>query len=250
MLETTHIAPAPAVWPRESALTGERNRLLRAMPPAAYEGLAGRLRTVQLRPQQVLYEANTRITHVYFPQTAAVSLVSGIKGPPIESALIGCEGMVGIPVVAGAAVLPTRAVVEVGGEAKQIEVAQLAALMQTHPAIRDMSTRYLIALLNHTSIEAACNQLHTLVQRCARWFLLASDRAGSSEFRVTHATLSSLLGVRRPSVTIAAGALLRAGVIKYSRGRITITDRAGLEANACPCYGMISRSYEELIPAR
>jgi CRP-like cAMP-binding protein len=172
-------------------------------------------------------------------------MVSAVKGPPLQVAMIGNEGVVGASVISGMTSMPTRAVVQISGEAKQIETEVFMDLLSRHPSLRESMTRYMVALLNHVAQEAACNQLHTLPQRCARWLLLASDGAGTGELRITHATLSGLLGVRRPSVTIAAGVLQKSGAIRYSRGRVVIVDRLGLEASACECYRIIGRSYKE-----
>jgi CRP-like cAMP-binding protein len=224
----------------------ERNLLLRALPVPVRDELTRFLRPVRIARQQLLYEAGADLTSVYFPETALVSLRSGVEGPPIQVTTIGSDGIVGAAAIAGRRRLPLNAVVVLPGEAKEIDSRTFDEIARAHPALRDFVLSYLFTHADQIAQEAICNQVHPLAQRCARWLLLASNATGGTELRVTHAELAGLLGVGRPNLTTAVGTLQKAGGIYFTRGFIEIVDRAALEGAGCECYKIILRQYQTL----
>jgi CRP-like cAMP-binding protein len=224
----------------------ERNLLLRALPAPVRDELHRYLRPIRVARQQLLYEAGADLTSVYFPETALVSLRSGIEGPPIQVTAVGSDGVVGAAALSGRRRLPLNAVVVLPGEAKEIDSRTFDEVARAHPTLRDYVLSYLFTQADQIAQEAICNQVHQLAQRCARWILLASNATGAAELRVTHAELAGLLGVGRPNLTIAVGTLQRSGGIYFTRGFIEIVDRAALESAGCECYGIILRQYQAL----
>jgi CRP-like cAMP-binding protein len=222
----------------------ERNRLLRALPAADYDALLPELHEVRLAHGAVLFDAGERVTHVYFPQGCVVSLLTPIDdGPAVEVGLVGNEGMVGITVFLGAQVATTQAVLQVPDGASRMTVAAFHRALARGPALHGLMQAYACTMLGQIARSAACNQRHVVEQRCARWLLMAHDRVGEDRFTLTQAFLGQMLGVQRASVSLAAQGLHMLGVIRYARGRVTVTDRAGLEAAACGCYDVITADY-------
>jgi CRP-like cAMP-binding protein len=222
-----------------------RNRLLDALSPAEAASLGEALTAVALPLKKVLLEADQPITQVYFPTNGVVSLVNEPNpGEIVEVATIGYEGLVGLPVLLGVETMPSRAFVQIEGEALCIDAETLTRFTDRHPAFRRVLMRYSMALLNQVAQNASCNRLHEVQERCARWLLQTHDRVDGDSFALTQEFLGQMLGVHRPTVSIAAGMLQRAGVIRYERGIITILDRDGLEAASCNCYRFIVREYE------
>lgn len=225
------------------AINAEQNRLLGMIPSEEYERLQPDLEQVDMPLQHVIAEANERVRHVYFPQRGMLSVVTVMKdGSGVEAATVGREGFAGLPVFLGTTTTPARLIVQLRGAARRIEASRFAALVQDSPAFEAVLRRYTLSLLQQVSQSAACNTLHTVDKRCSRWLLMCHDRAGEDEFLLTQEFLAQMLGVRRAGVTMAAGALQRRGFIRYSRGRIRILDRAGLEQFTCECYAAIRRS--------
>jgi CRP-like cAMP-binding protein len=176
---------------------------------------------------------------VYFLNNALVSLVStNAEGSAIEIGMVGNEGMVGVPAILGG-VTPYRAVVQMSGDGFRIRGQQLYEEFRRNPFLRDLLLKYTNAFLVQIAQSSICNCYHTLQERLCRWLLVARDAVRSDELSLTHDVIARLLGTRRASVTVAAGLLQRAGLIKISRGRITILDRNGLEEMACECYGIL-----------
>jgi CRP-like cAMP-binding protein len=194
-----------------------------------------------------VYEADQPITHVYFVCDGIISMVSQMQEGTVEVGTVGREGMSGLPVVLGATTMPTRAFVQVEGDALRMSAEDLRASMQDLPQLRRILLRYALGLFDQAAQHAACNRLHTLEERCARWLLMTHDRVDGDVLRLKQQFLAEMLGVHRPAVTIAAGALQRAGMIRYSRGKITVVDRAALEAASCECYAIITRRVEALL---
>jgi CRP-like cAMP-binding protein len=225
----------------------QRNRLLGALPPEELEQLMPLLESVPLVDGMPIYEPNVPIAHVYFPISGVVSMVSEMTEGTVEVGTIGREGMTGLPLVLHAATMPTRAFVQVPGHAYRIEGAQLATLMRIAPRVERLLYRYVLALFDQTAQHAACNRLHALEERCARWLLMTHDRVDGDVLPLKQQFLAEMLGVHRPAVTIAAGALQKAGVIRYTRGKVTVLDRAALEEASCKCYGIIARRADELL---
>jgi CRP-like cAMP-binding protein len=228
-----------------------RNRLLSTLGPADIEALGEALVPMQFPLRKVLLEADEPITRVYFPANGVVSLVNEPDpGQIVEVATIGYEGIIGLPILLGADTTPSRAFVQVSGEGLCIEAEALISFIDKHPEFHRTLMRYSMALLNQVAQNASCNRLHEVQERCARWLLQTHDRVDGDSFTLTHEFLGQMLGVHRPTVSIAAGMLQKAGVISYARGVITILDREGLEAASCNCYRFIIREYErQLGPA-
>jgi CRP-like cAMP-binding protein len=232
----------------EATPAAPRNRLLAALPPEVLAALWPRLEPVELPLRRVLHTAGEPITAVYFPETGYASALAYMEdGDAAEVGLVGREGMVGLPVLLGAECDDIEAMVQCPGTALRMGAAAFRDELERTPAFRTLLLRY--ALVHHGQVArtAACNGRHPIEQRLARWLLMAHDRSEGDEFPMTHEFLSMMLGVRRAGVTVAAGALQRAGLIRYERGRMEIADRAGLEAAACECYGVVRRAYDGLL---
>jgi CRP-like cAMP-binding protein len=227
------------------------NRLLSALPEEDYERLKGQLQPHSVQQKQALAEAGQRIDQVHFPVDAVVSILTRMdEGPSVEIATIGNEGVVGLTVAWGGAVMNPREVttVQVPGEVVSMESATFRAELERQGALASLLERYTRAFFSQVSQQVACNGLHSIEQRCARWLLLTHDRVGTDEFPMTHEFLSQMLGVRRASVTVTAGILQKAGFVEFSRGRVAVVDRAGLESAACECYGVTREVYDRLLP--
>jgi CRP-like cAMP-binding protein len=218
------------------------------MPREAWEHLRGSLEVVHPRRGRVLHTHDRPAVYAYFPERAVISFITLVHdGGPIEVASIGSEGMLGLPIVLGADQWPARAVMQTGDGITRVPAAVLRAAMADRPRLRLLLLRYASTFMNHLIQSAACNGLHSAKQRCARWLLMTHDRLGSEPLLLKQRLLSELLGVRRETVTMAAGLLQRSGLIHYSRGLITIIDRAGLEVEACECYRVIRAMYQQLL---
>ena len=224
------------------------NRLLDSLPRADIERLRPHLEAVSVEIRHVVYEPDGPITHVYFPTSCVISLVTYLDdGTSVEMATIGLEGMVGLPIFLGSDTMPSRAFGQVAGEALRIEAAAFRAEIKRNGPLVRVLNRYTQALFNQVAQTTACNRVHLLEQRCARWLLQTHDRVGSDQFSLTQEFLAQMLGVRRPGVSAAAGLLQKAGLIRYARGRITVLDRSGLESASCECYRVIKREFDRLL---
>jgi CRP-like cAMP-binding protein len=228
----------------------EENYLLRALPDDRYAELLPHLEPVELAARQVLWQPDTTIHSVYFPRSCVVSLLTPLSDEqPVEAATIGREGMVGTAVVLGVRVTNVRAIAQVAGMAARIDAERFVReINRADGALFPLLLRYTEALHEQTAQAIACNRRHAIEARFARWLLMTEDRAGKNPFPLTQDFLAFMLGVRRASVTVAAGMLQRAGLISYSRGLITVLDREGLEAASCECYAVIQRKYGQLLP--
>jgi CRP-like cAMP-binding protein len=224
------------------------NRLLAALPDAEYQHLVPHLERVPLSLKQVLYKAGESIEYVYFPLRAVVSLIStSEEGSMVEVGLVGNEGIVGIPAVLGDNIAIATAMVQVAGFGMRMKASLLKTEFQRGGSLQSLLLRYTQALYALVSQAAACNGIHRLDQRLARWLLLMCERVDSNELLLTQELISKLLGVRRAGVTEAANSLQRAGIIRYSRGKITILNRQKLEAASCSCYKIIKGEYARLL---
>lgn len=222
------------------------NLLLAALQPDDLARISGHLEPVKLRLREVLYEAGAEIEHIYFPTTGCVSMIHTTEGGAVEVGTIGLEGMVGVPVLLRANSEPTRALVQVEGAAYRLSAAAFRSVVKESDRTERIFLRYALALFNQIAQSVACNRLHSLEERCARWLLITHDRVDGDEFKLTQEFLSYMLGVHRPAVTLAAGVLQASGFIHYSRGNITITDRRGLEGASCSCYQATRDDYASL----
>jgi CRP-like cAMP-binding protein len=225
-----------------------QNRLLSALSRDLQIRLLPRMEKVSLTVRQLLFEANEPITHVYFPLSGSMSLIIALDGgESVEIATIGNEGMVGTAVFLGADRGPMRAVCQVAGQALKMRSESFRHSIAEHPDLADVVRRFTQRLINQIAQTTACNQVHSVQQRMCRWLLMTHDRVGADEFHLTQELLAQMLGVRRPSVTVAAGLLQRDGLINYQRGRIRIADRAGLEGASCRCYQAVREDIHRLI---
>jgi CRP-like cAMP-binding protein len=227
----------------------QRNRLLAALSAADAERLRPHVTEVHLDRHQVLYEANSEITRAYFPLSGMISLLTVLSsGPSVETASIGREGFVGMPLLASHTHSTGRAVVQVAGRAAMITSNRLQHALRESTSLRDLFGRYSHAFLVQVFQSVACNAVHSAEERLARWLLSAADRLGGGSIALTHEFVAELLGVGRPTVTLVAGALQAARLINYRRGLITIVDRPGLEKVPCECYWIVRRAYEQSLP--
>ncbi len=225
-----------------------QNRLLTALPRAEYDRLSPHLEKVSLPLKDILYEANGPIPHVFFPLIGVVSLVIIMEGGfCLEVGLIGNEGMVGTPVFLGSQRSPTRAISQVPGEALRLETKVFQEEIKRSTALNRLVQRYTQAMINQISQSTVCNHRHSVEKRMCRWLLMSHDRVGTDNFMLTQEFLAQMLGVRRPTVTAAAGVLQTAGLISYHRGRVTVLDRKGLEAASCECYEVVAKELDRLL---
>jgi CRP-like cAMP-binding protein len=213
------------------------NLLLASLPRREYLRLVPGLTPVDLTFGDILYEAGSRMRYVYFPTASLVSLLTVVEGHlALEVGLVGPEGVVGIPLSLGINVSPVRALVQGGGAALRMSREGFLSALRFSPSLQRASNAYVHSLMGQIAQTAACNRFHVVGARLARWLLMTRDRVGSGEFRMTHEFLSSMLGVRREGVTVAASTFNRQHLIEYTRGKIKILDHPGLEAAACSCY--------------
>jgi CRP-like cAMP-binding protein len=220
-----------------AAHAAEENRLLRALPLADYTWLLPQLTPARLRLRQVLIEPDAPISHVWFVREGVASMITtGHEEGDIEVGRVGCEGLVGLPVLFGDDMLPNRVIVQVEGDAWRIGADAFRHALDARPVLQKLGLRYAAYFTGQLSQSVACNRVHTLEERTARWLLMTHDRVHEAEFEMTHELLSLMLGVRRAGVSVAMGALQSAGVLRYARGRVAVLDRAKLEEAACGCY--------------
>lgn len=225
------------------------NRLLAALPGKEFDRFTAQMDDVSLAVRDVLYRPNGTIRHVYFPRTAVVSMTLTMQdGATVEVGTVGNDGMAGVPAFLGADKSPTEVFCQVAGEARRMPVAAFREAVRPDGPFRDLVQRFTQVLLNQVSQTTACNRLHPIEARLARWLLMTHDRMGGDEVPLTQEFLSYMLGVQRPSVTLAAGALQKAGLIRYTRGRITVLNREGMEAAACECYRVVRSELDRLLP--
>ncbi len=233
-----------------SPADAQQNQLLAVLPEASRSHWMPSLHLVDLPLGKVLYESGGTLTHVYFPTTAIVSLLYVMEdGSSAEIAVVGNEGIVGISLFMGGASTPSRAVVQSAGQGLRLNASLLMAEFDQGGPVLHLLLRYTQALITQMAQTAVCNRHHTLDQQLCRWLLLSLDRLQSDELVMTQELIANMLGVRREGVTEAAGRLQQAGLIKYTRGHITVLDRRALEARCCECYDVVRKEYGRLLPA-
>jgi len=227
------------------------NRLLDSLSSAERSQIAAVVEPIRLKLMEPLCDAGARIDSVYFPLQSVVSLLTPAHGTiGVEVATIGNEHFVGISLSWGAATLNPAEFfqIQVPGPALRINADAFTLELARGAGLANIVPRYTQALVSQLSQQVACNGLHSIEQRCARWMLLTHDRVGTDEFPLTQEFLSQMLGVRRASVTAVAGLLQRAGFIRYRRDRVAVTDRLGLEGACCECYAALREVFDRLIP--
>lgn len=225
-----------------------RNLLLARLPRSDFKRLQARLEPVPLPHRQILGDVGEPVQYVLFPLQGVVSLLTVTDGSAIEVGLLGAEGMLGLPLVFGAAVSPWRLLVQAPGEALQLPADEVKTELARRGPFQDLLLRYASAVFVQTGQLAACNALHSVKQRCCRWLLTMQERAHANVFPMTQEFLAEMLGVRRASVAEVAGLLQRTGLIHSSRGTITILNRRGIEALACDCHRLARAEYDRLLP--
>jgi len=223
------------------------NRILAALPSKEYELVVPHLEKVSLKRGQILQMPEQRIDFLYFPTTCMISLLAALEGgETVETGMVGGEGIVGISIVLRVETSANEALVQADGEAYRVKAGALAPLIKNGGVLHDSLLRYIHAIFAQTSQTAACNRAHSLSERLARWLLLTHDRLDRDEFEMTHEFLARMLGTRRAGVSVAASTLREAGAIGYTRGRVTILNRQGLENAACECYPIIKAEFDRL----
>src|SRR5271155_935695 len=233
-------------------VTGPRqNHLLASLPDAEWARWSPLLERVDMPLGLVLYEAEVALPHVYFPATAIVSLLYVMKdGASAEIAVVGNEGVVGISLFMGGESTPSRGVVQSAGSGWRLDAEFMKAEFRRGGPVLHLLLRYTQALITQTAQTAVCNRHHSLDQQLCRWLLLSLDRLEGHELVMTQELIANMLGVRREAVTDRAVNLQKAGLIRYSRGHITVLDRPGLESRTCECYAVVKREYDRLLPAQ
>jgi CRP-like cAMP-binding protein len=233
--------------PMPTNVPGE-NRLLAALPGREMKRLRPLLVPVTTALKDLVYEPNGPIPHVHFPLTGVYSLLVVMRdGPAVEAATVGNEGMVGMEVFLGADHSPHQAFVQIPGDSIRMAADDLRAELARGGPLADVLKRYNQALMTQMSYSVACNRLHAIEERMARWLLMTHDRVGADHFPLTQEFLAQMLGVRRQSVTVAAGVLERARLIAVGRGRITILNCERLEAASCECYQVVRDEFDRLL---
>jgi CRP-like cAMP-binding protein len=229
--------------------TGRGNALLAALPDEARGQLVDGSGVVHLAQKRILWEPGQHSEHVYFPLSGVISLVTVMRdGDMVEVATVGREGMAGFHHFLGSAAVPNlRAISQVAGDSIQVDGRAFREASAAPGPLHELMERYALVLQVAMAQEVACNRLHPLEMRCARWLLTTRAQVGSDEFGLTQEFLSEMLGVRRATVTIAAGMLQKAGLIRYRRGWIEILDEGGLTEAACECHAVIHEEYNRFL---
>lgn len=227
------------------------NRLLAALPADDYRRLSVHLKTIALRPRQIFHKGGEPFDTVYFINGGVVSITTTLAdGTTVEAATVGDEGMVGIAAfLSDSPVSPGDAMLQVpDGDVTALSVERFRRELRQQGALHQVLGRYTEVVIAQMMQSTACNALHQVQQRCARWLLTTHDRMHEQDFHLSHEFLAMMLGVKRPTVSVVAGTLQHAGLIRYTHGRVTVLDRQGLEAAACECYAVVRRHFDRMRP--
>lgn len=228
--------------------TASENKLLATLPRAEYEHLLLQGEVVKMNRGATLYHAGDQISYAYFPRTGMLSLLSASeKGNVIEAAMVGNEGVVGIPIILRVGTIPYHVTVQVSGEALVLKADIFRSQFERSEALRDKVLRYTHALMSHITQSVICSRFHSIDKRLSRWLLITCDRANSDQLELTQEIISQMLGTPRTAITVAALALQDAGIIRYRRGKITILSRKRLEASSCECYEVVKKEIDALV---
>jgi len=207
-----------------------------------------KLKAVKLNLGETLYEPEQKIDYIYFPTAGIISLLAMFEdGATVEAGVIGNEGVLGTPIALGAEATPHQAVVQAVGQALRMTAHDLKAEVQKDGALMKGILRYTNVMFTQVAQTAACNRVHSIEQRLARWLLLTHDRVSGNELELTQEFISHMLGVRRAGVSVAANDLKQSGLIDYRRGNVVVVDREGLERQCCSCYGIVKREYDRYL---
>jgi CRP-like cAMP-binding protein len=227
----------------------QKNHLLEALPAAEAQRWLPLLESVDMPLAAVLYESGAALSHVYFPTTAIVSLLSVMEnGSSAEIAVVGNEGVVGFSLFMGGESTPSRAVVQSAGNALRLKAQVMKEEFNRAGPVLHLMLHYTQALITQMAQTAVCNRHHSLDQQLCRWLLLSLDRLQGNKLVMTQELIANMLGVRRQGVTEGALKLQHAGLIQYARGHITVLDRPGLEKRSCECYAVVKKEYDRLLP--
>jgi CRP-like cAMP-binding protein len=225
-----------------------RNHLLTSLSAEDFGYIAPHLRPVEFTFRTTLHGAGEPIVAVFFPEQGYASMLAALEdGDAAEVGMIGNEGVIGVPAILGTDRSPTEAMIQAAGHGMRLPVDLFRRALNDRRDFRTLMLRFAMAFTTQVTMTAACNCRHLVEQRFARWLLMAHDRTDGNEFAMTHEFLSTMLGVRRAGITVAAGALQRAGYISYDQGRIRVVDRSGLESAACDCHASARREFERLL---
>ena len=225
-----------------------QNHLLAALPSNEFGRISNYLELVPMPLGEALYESGGRLQHVYFPTTSIVSLLYVLEnGASAEIAVVGNEGILGISLFMGGETTPSRAVVQSAGYGYRLKAQLLKDEFNRAGPVLHLLLRYTQALITQMTQTAVCNRHHSVEQQLCRWLLLSLDRLPTDTLNMTQELIANMLGVRREGVTEAAGNLQRAGLIRYSRGRIQVLDRPGVEEVVCECYGVVKLEFDRLL---
>ena len=252
-MSATSVQRSEVAETTESALTvldndRTRNKLLHLLPAHELAQVFERSELVTVKSKQVIWESDGAITHVFFPENAIISLVTQMRdGSGVEAMTIGNDGFAGLAIFHGLESTQCFACGQISGQARRLTVKEFRSVVDQCPELTRLLHHYSHLVFEIVSQAAACNRLHVIEQRCARWLLMSEDRVGRPKFDLTQEFLSEMLGVRRPGVTVAMGILERQGLITHGRGSITVIDRPGLERAACECYRKIKSRQDKLL---
>jgi len=235
------VRPGERTGPAGQGIT---NRILRKLSDQEFQIIRPHLEYIDLPHHLTLHQPHRRVRHAHFPNSGLISLVVELKdGKTVEAGLLGKEGAAGIPALLGLERSALREVVQIPGAGFRASVESLRGLLSATPGLHALLSRYAASLAMQVAQTAACNRLHTIEKRLARWLLIAQDRIDSGIIPITHDFLATMLGTDRPSVTVAAGVLQDAEVLQYRRGSVKVVNRKKLEQFACECYEVV-RQYD------
>lgn len=227
-----------------------KNAILKRLPAHELDTFMKQAEYVHMDLRDTVIEANKPIEVVHFPEIGLHSMVSIVDKLEVEVVTIGFEGMIGVPLVFGERTTMTRVFCQMPGASWQITAASFVEMLNSCPVFKTLCSRYCFFIFEQAGQNSACNRIHSINERCAKWLLLSQDRAFGNQFELTQEFLSQMLGVRRQSVNLAAGTLQAAGLIKYVRGNVTVLDRPGLEEVSCECYPAIRSSLDRFLESR
>lgn len=240
-------APHSGSAPTRGLASRTRNKILNLLPAKELEDVLERSELVTIKSEELIFRRKEPIRYAYFPDNCVISLVTEMSdGDSVEAMTVGNDGFVGLAVFHEITSSWLKAIGQISGEARRVATKDFQELMRTSPSLSGLLHRYSQFVFETVSQSAACNRLHVIEQRAARWLLMSEDRVGRNQFDLTQEFLAEMLGVRRPGVTVAMGVLEKAGLISHGRGNITVLDHAGLEKVACECYRSIRQRQAEL----
>jgi CRP-like cAMP-binding protein len=244
------VTPIPVALPPRTDREGKaiKNRILLTIPEDEFMSLRPHLEEIEMPQYKIFYEQGEKIDYAYFPNEGMVSLVVLAQdGRSVEVGITGCEGVVGAPLAFGFESAPMRAIMQITGKGLRVASATLEDSFSGSPNLKSLVERYVMMQQLQVAQLAACNRLHDMDQRLARWLLMCQDSIASENLALTHEFLAQMLGSGRPTVTIAAGVLERAGLIQNTRGSVKILNRKRLEDAACECYRVIQNYHGQFI---